>query len=49
MGHYNMKMSGFSPRILSLALLCASLAFSQQWQTANVLPGVDLQGLTAAQ
>jgi protein-disulfide isomerase len=49
MGHYNKKMSGFSPRILSLALLCASLAFSQQWQTANALPGVDLQGLTAAQ
>jgi len=42
-------MSGFSPRILSLALLGAGLAFPQQWQTANALPGVNLQGLTAAQ
>ena len=42
-------MSGFFPRILSVALLGAGLAFSQQWQTANALPGVDLQGLTAAQ
>ena len=42
-------MSGFSPRILFLALLSAGLALSQQWQTANALPGVDLQGLTATQ
>jgi protein-disulfide isomerase len=42
-------MSGLFTRVLPLFLLAASLIFGQQWQTADTLPGVDLQGLTAAQ
>jgi protein-disulfide isomerase len=45
-------MSGIFARILrtvSYCLLGAGLVLAQQWQTADALPGVDLQGLTAAQ
>jgi protein-disulfide isomerase len=42
-------MSGLFARVPSLFLLAASLIFAQQWQTADTLPGVDLQGLTTAQ
>jgi protein-disulfide isomerase len=42
-------MSGFLPRILFFSLLSVGLALAQQWQTTEALPGVDLQGLTAAQ
>src|SRR6476469_9851762 len=42
-------MSGFFPRILFLSLLGVSLMLGQQWQTTDALPGVNLQGLTAAQ
>jgi protein-disulfide isomerase len=42
-------MSGFFPRILFLSLLGASLMLGQQWQTTDALPGLNLQGLTAAQ
>jgi protein-disulfide isomerase len=46
---YNKRMSGLFARVPSLFLLAASLIFTQQWQTADTLPGVDLQGLTTAQ
>jgi protein-disulfide isomerase len=46
---YNKRMSGLFARVPSLFLLAASLIFAQQWQTADTLPGVDLQGLTTAQ
>jgi protein-disulfide isomerase len=42
-------MSGLFTRVPSLFLLAAGLSFAQQWQTTDTLPGVDLQGLTAAQ
>jgi protein-disulfide isomerase len=41
-------MGGFLQRIL-LALCFCLPAVAQDWQTTQTLPGVDLQGLTAAQ
>jgi len=41
-------MGGFFPRILLVVCLCLP-AVAQDWQTAQTLPGIDLQGLTAAQ
>lgn len=36
-------------KIAGLFLLAAGATFSQDWQTATALPGVDFSGLTAAQ
>lgn len=49
---YNETMTHFLPRMLrsaGLALLGCGLLMAQDWKTAESLPGIDLNGLTAAQ